>query len=706
MQRINNIIPSVANPQPTQAIATINVLATNIAPEHVANAIPTVTLPMVQPVRSPASVSLRPQTTPVLAGGRTPIPVQIPRVLPPISPGQIPRVLPPISSAQIPPVLPAINTGIRMIPIMQVPVIRSAINSPNNLTRPLIARPPLSPFTTASSVSVVQRMLPSTTASQLIIRAPTIATIPVMPPMGYQAIPTKGYKQTLTIPTQITERPLGAWQLEWFGRIRRILGQNYGYIDTSQPGAGKTSVALWIAKLFNLPVLVIAPAGIVDAGVWPREAQRVNAQNLIIDVLSYNMLAGKKFHQPNNPYLTSIDHITEGGIVQTRFDATQYYKNITARGCLLIFDEFSNLKNTSRKLKASLEMLANVIIEGGPSRYALLSGTPFDKEGHAVNILRALRYIRAPRLYYKDPSTKEVSLEGLHELIEACRLMNEPATELVLSRYNIDDMSTGMSQTIVYHLYTSVIKQTISGSMRSPPTEGNYELFNGFFNINPIDLTQLKRGINDLARALKFDPHTGLINASKNSFGQVTPALRIIEFAKIRDMLRFARNSLQNSPKLKVILVANYTETIDSLMNGLADYGPIQFDGRTKKKQRALIEDLFRDSPYHRVLVGNLIVIAKGLSFQSFNAEDSRMTIISPSYHMLDISQAAYRTDRAGKKGDASVYIFYGQGNGIEMETKILQAMLDKSGVVKGTLDDNGNELKLPGEYELYHEPL
>lgn len=710
MLRINNIIPSGATPQPTEPIATIRPLTNTVNPVAIPNAIPTVARPMIQPVRPTMpqiSVVIRPITTPVLAGGRAPIPVQIPRALPMVQP--INRVPIQQVAQRVPqPAQPVVQP----IPVMRVPVARPPMViapvspiTPRGGPRPTVipvGRGPVSPFIPISPVSPIQRVT-GPTSPQLTIRVPSVANIPVMPPIN-RVVPGP-YKLVVPIPQQITERPLGEWQLDWFGRIRQVLGQNYGYIDTSQPGAGKTSVALWAGKVFNLPMLVIAPAGIVDAGVWPREAQRVNAQHLLIDVISYNTLAGKKFKQPSHPYLTSLDRMTEGRIVQTRFDATQYYKNLTARGCLLIFDEFSNLKNTSRKLKASLEMLANVITEGGPSRYALLSGTPFDKEGHAVNILRALRYIRAPRLYYKDPSTKQVTLEGLQELIEACRLMDAGVTALVLSEYNVDSMSTEMSQSLVYDLYTTVIKHAISGSMTSPPTEGRYDQYNGFFNINPNDFTQLKQGITDLAMALGFDPRTGQIAAAKGAFGKVTPGLRIIEFAKIRDMIRFARQSLQQHPRLKIILGVNYTETVDALMAGLADYGPIQFDGRTKKKQRAIIEDLFRDSPQRRVLVGNITVIGKGLSFQAFDPLDSRLTIISPSYHMLDISQAAYRTDRAGKKGDASVYIFYGQGNGIEMETKILDALARKSNVVKGTLDENGNELKLPGEYQSYYEP-
>ena len=629
-------------------------------------------------IRVALPVQQRPIMTPVLTGGRAQIPVQIPRAVPTATPA-----LPPITT-----------------PIVSIPVARPPTATGPRSPIP-VARPPMS--SVPSPIPTFRPPIP------VPVRTPTTAPVPVMtkpPPQLLLRIPNIVPGQYMPVPAPITERPLGDWQLEWFTRVRQILTENYGYIDTSQPGAGKTSLCLWIAKAFNLPVLVITEAGIVDAGVWPREARLVNASHLLVGVISYNTLAGKKFKQPSHPYLTSLDRMSEGGIVQTRFDATDYFKNIAARGCLLVFDEFSNLKNTSRKLKASLELLANVITDGGPSRYALLSGTPFDKEGHAINILKALRYIRSPRLYYKDPITKQITLEGLHQLIEACRLLDAVATANVLAEYNIDGMNSDMSESLVYNLYTNVIKKSISGSMPAPPTEGLFEQYNGFFNINPEDNARLQQAIKDLATAVRFDVNTGQIMGKNKGFANATPALRIIEFAKARDMIRVARSYLAQFPTMKVVLGVNYTETVDLLMSGLADYGTIQFDGRVKGKRRANIEDTFRNSPNHRVLIGNIRVIGKGLSFQGLTPDALRLTILSPSYNLLDISQAAYRTNRAGKKGDAYVYVFYGQGAGIELETNILDAMVRKSGVVKGTLDENGNELRLPGEYTPYYEPL
>ena len=767
MQRLVGV-PTGANPQPTAPIINIRPLAP-IAPAaaiprpvinqpRLAPLAPLAPLASVTPLGAGVNVAVpvqpRPVMTPILAGGRTPIPVQAPRIQPlapiaPIARGQpvVPQavnVLPPLSTPVMPvvraptpvqrPVLtpPTLIAPRSPIPrpqltAVQPPAARSPSAVPIVIARPPLApvtpvRPPLAPVTPVrpplAPVTPVRPPLAPVTPVRPAM-APISPVTPVRPAMAPlstltvrvpavvngQVLPGP-YRQTINIPIPepITERPLGEWQLEWFARVREILAHHYGYIDTSQPGAGKTSLALWIAKLFNLPLLVIAPAGIVDAGVWPREAQRTNAQHLLIDVVTYSTLAGKKFKQPSHPYLTSLDRMTEGGVVQTRFDATDYYRSITSRGCLLVFDEFSNLKNTSRKLKASLEMLANVIVEGGASRYALLSGTPFDKEGNAVNILRALRYIRAPRLYHKDAVTKEVRLEGLQELIEACRLMDAALTQRVVAQYDIQAMGTEMSQSLVYELYITVIKKTISGSMPAPPTEGRFEQYNGFFNVNPNDLQRLRQGINELATAVRYDPRTGQIGVAKGAFGRVTPALRIIEDAKIRDMIRVSRSYLEQRPTMKIIIAVSYTESVDKLMAALADFNPIQFDGRTKKKQRAIIEDTFRDSPYHRALIGNITVIGKGLSFQPYKAGEERLTLISPSYHMLDISQVAYRTERAGKKGDSYVYIFYGKGRDIELETNILDAMVRKSGVVKGTLDENGKQLKLPGEYQSYYE--
>ena len=73
--------------------------------------------------------------------------------------------------------------------------------------------------------------------------------------------------------------------------------------------------------------------------------------------------------------------------------------------------------------------------------------------------------------------------------------------------------------------------------------------------------------------------------------------------------------------------------------------------------------------------------------------------LISPSYKLLEIIQAASRIYRDGTMSDAFVRIFYGKDT-LGVESGILQALARKTSVLKGVIDEHlNNYLLLPGEY-------
>ena len=569
-------------------------------------------------------------------------------------------------------------------------------------TIPTFLLPSISPLTISSSVSPVSIPTASLTPKSHIPPSNKLTPTPPSPtPPSNKLTPTppspSGRRRFYSPPIQVKDLQLRPWQLDWAHRARHILLRNHGYIDTSRMRSGKTYVTLWLAKQFSFPLLIICPVIAID--VWKRTTAEYGIP--VIDIISYQSLRSQRGHQPKHGLLFRSDHITEGNIHHVHFSPTNAYSDLIGRGIMLIFDEIQNIKNNSAQYKASSSLLLP-LLSGGLSRFGLLSGTPFDKESHSVNLLKLIGYIRSSRLCHYLPDSHELVLDGIQELIDCCHFINSSETDAVLA--DIPLKKSTMSS-LCYTLFTRVVKPTISGAM-SAPTDitGSFNVANGFFNISPARSQLLIDAVNELADAVHFNSSTGTSQIRADNIGAVTTALMHIENAKTIDWARVASQSLLSNPLLKVIISVNYISTINEIHDLLLSFSPLVLSGEIPPNKRSLIVTSFNEDPSHRLLIMNTSVGGIGISLYSPLVNSPRLMLLSPSYKLLDVTQAAARIYGPGMSSDATVRMFYGLGSGTR-ETGILSSLARKTQVLKGTLEDSvTQDLVLPGDYPAYEE--
>ena len=508
-------------------------------------------------------------------------------------------------------------------------------------------------------------------------------------------IPQVPKKLTLkVIPVSIKEIALRPWQTDWAQKAHDILLKNHGYIDTSRMGSGKTYVTLWLAKQFGFRLLIVCPVIMID--VWRKTAAEYGVS--IIDIISYQSLRSQRGHQPKHGYLNRYDNTTEKGSRLTHFVPTKAYKDLVEQGIMIVCDEIQNIKNNSAQYKACSALIQPIINEGGCSRFGLLSGTPFDKEEHATNLLRLIGYIKAYRLYNYLKDTRELVLEGMQELIDSCRFINKNETDKVLTEI---PLAKGKMNLMCYTLYTRVIKTSISGAMPAPTTiVGTFDVKNGFYKMTENRAEELRSAINELADVVKFNQRTNTAEIRAENIGAVTTALVHIENAKADDFARVATEILNSNNNNKVIISVNYNSTIDEIRRLMISFNPLVLNGQIPAKKRSEIVKQFNENPKIRSLIMNTSVGGVGISLHDTKGDAPRFMIMSPSYKLLDVTQAAGRIYRDGTLSDATVRMFYGKGEAV-LETNILTAMARKTQVLRGVLEEVVSQnLVLPGEYE------
>ena len=488
-------------------------------------------------------------------------------------------------------------------------------------------------------------------------------------------------------------------QIDHYLRTTEILKYNHCYIDCSVMGAGKTYVGDAHAIRLDLPVVALGPkiASITWSGVTSE------TQVKLVDYITYQSLRSVKGKQPKHGYLHRID--SDG---QVNFSATPKFVELAKKGILLVLDEVHNIKNNSDQFKACKALTTALLSIGGKSRFAILSATPFDKEDHAVNLLRLMGFIQSTKLFIFHKDTQSIQLIGAQELINICRHFNNVKTTQVLrtnppNRNNIPH--------ICYRLYVEVIKPRLVSSMSSPIIPVEKDAKNGYYRMEDDDRKALIDAIHELSKASRFNIHTQAIEEAKLEWGGITKALMHIEQSKTNLLIRLARTQLESNSMCKVIIFVNFTEPLLRICKGLDKYNPLKLNGETTIRQRTSIIEAFHSDHSRRLLVANMKVGGNSINLHDTVGDRPRFTFIVPNYSIGELHQASGRAYRDGTMSKSTVRLVYGKTgtDGLPdiLETSILNALARKKDVLREILDQQVKEgVKFPGEYDVIYESL
>ena len=598
---------------------------------------------------------------------------------------------------------PAITTPVIGRPVILIPAVTTPMITTPAVTTPVITTPAL-------VVPPMQIRIPTPPSRvNLNFNPANLAAVPGVYRGNSTPVISIGVPVQISIPQleeQLEPEPLvlREWQREWFTKAGDILRTKFGYMDTSKTGSGKSFILMALALEFKMRLIIVCPVIMED--VWIEMAETYGVP-LVVNPISWASLRGSKGHTLNHPLLERIDTVTPAGNKVVRFVPSKTYLDLLKNeSVLVVADEVQNAKNnTSAQSKALEALLHPIVMGGGNSRFALLSAIPLDKEEHANCILRIIGFIRAERLYRVDNKTKQLVLEGLEELLDACRRIDPTRTAELISEIGVNKKSM---RHLVFMLYSKIVKYSIGGACVRPQ-EFKDDLKNGFFRITRVEnQMQLRIGIEALQEAAHYNPDTGIAESNmgaKGSLGALTLALVAIEKAKIPDMARVVDQTLRQHPSAKVAIGLNYSnENLPQLIQLLMHWNPLKMTGATKKKDRRTIRDAFNNDPSRRLLVVNTASCGVGISLHDVRGDAPRYTFVSPTYSMSIVAQYFGRFNRDSQKSVHKGTVFYGNIGG-DLESNILNALAKKTQVAKDAIDDEAAEdIQLPGDFLAEYE--
>lgn len=396
-------------------------------------------------------------------------------------------------------------------------------------------------------------------------------------------------------------------------------------IDTSMMGEGKTYTTSILARRMRFThIIVICPVAVQDK--W----QSMSRYGLPIrHVLSYQGLqGGGSSGDPKHGLLKKMPVQDKHGRKSIFFKATDSFRNMTREGLLLILDEFHNAKNLSSQHKACKALTTSVVDRFGKegdkrSRVVFLSGTPIDKEQHAVNMLRLMGVVRSMQL--SRETMKGRSYLGFDELKQFCFYLNRKRTKKVMSGVKIVK-SNDVNQA-AYRLFKDIVIKEVGIAMKPKIRHEQIVCTNKYFNMTARDRDDLIHGIENLRNAVRQQEEqrnrarhqnagAAVYNFGSNacSFGAITRALVEVETAKVNVFARAAREQLLKDPTCKVAVFLNYLDNIATVKQKLAEFNPLVLTGALSRDKRTVLCDKFQNrSLEHRLIIANLKVGSTGM---------------------------------------------------------------------------------------------
>jgi hypothetical protein len=484
-------------------------------------------------------------------------------------------------------------------------------------------------------------------------------------------------------------------QIPHVEKIMTILRRSHTAFDMSIMGAGKTYTSTEVCKRFGFPRMVVICPATMEQKWKAMSKYDVN----IFKIISYQTLRSRKGSTPSHGLLERIDTKEEDGSTTTIFTPTDVLKKIVDEGCFFVFDEAQNIKNKNDQWQACKTITNHIVKSSNTvSRFLLLSGTPIDKEEHALNIMQMMGFIRSTKLYMYMKEQGILKLYGAKELIDYCKVINKDETEEFIRLNHMDQYNV---RHICYLLFQNILKPYITSSMPPPKLPMELDAKNGYYTIqNEEDEIELIKGIDALNSASKYNEGSQTVDVKMDNMGSITSALMKIELAKLNTIIRIAKEKLETVSNSKISIFVNYNKSIERLTESFKEYNPIILHGGVPKdKRQALIDTYQKLDLDKRVIIANLQVCATGIDLDDKDGNFPRYAYASPNYMILNLQQLIYRFRRTDSKSAAVFRFVYGKSH--RKEVSILNALSRKSEVLTSTLEDQVKHgISFPGSYE------
>lgn len=377
-------------------------------------------------------------------------------------------------------------------------------------------------------------------------------------------------------------------------------------------GTGKTYTAAFAARevMRGGCTVVVCPA--VARRNWAREIEAVHGDRVTVNVIE-----------------KGSDKLAGDFVVISYELATRQRNKLSQIDIdVLILDESQFLKNIKSKRTAAIFGHQGLARQAGV--VWCLSGTPTPN-----NIMEIY-----PWLHCMHPEVIETPrgapMSGIQFRDAFCETVETPFG------INIVGTKTGPSQDLWRALQPVVSRVRKEDVLKDlPPVR---------FQDYPVAGDATVREVRRLEQEHR-DAIEQVIEGARGS-GQVdmhlTTLRRVTELAKVGDAIAMVRQELEDEAIEKIVIFANYLDTIDALTTGLEEFNPVAVHGSVSANQRQAAIDTFQEGIDCRVFVGQVQAASTAITLHA-HGDCQDVLFISADWVPANNAQAVARVHRKGQ---------------------------------------------------------
>ena len=426
----------------------------------------------------------------------------------------------------------------------------------------------------------------------------------------------------------------------------RIIKTNGAVLNSSMTGTGKTYTTVCACATLKLRPIVICPKSVIF--IWGKVCEIFELKPFFI--VNYETIRNSKYYDKNRkrikcPYL--------------KYDKKEkkYIWSNLPTDVLFVFDEVhrtNGFGSFNWELLLSTKASTNLPI-------ALLSATVADTPEKFRLFFYILNFIKREQVIELKLDYKQYM-----NIIDKW-IIRAPKPMVRIHNMLYPDRATRMNIDVLGDLFpenqVSATPFTM-GKHTEIKIEAEYETI--------YEQLQLLKGKSAKDRG--------------NILVKVLRAHQKIELLKIPTFVELAKDFMADG--LSVVIFVNFTQTLKTLAD-LLNTKCLIYGEQTDDERQYNIESFQSDKQH--IIICNIKAGSVGISLHDINGKRRRVSLISPTWSCIDLTQALGRIYRAGGKSKSLQRIIYCAG-GIEekIAEKLQRKLKDMSQINNGDLDVSG----------------
>lgn len=412
------------------------------------------------------------------------------------------------------------------------------------------------------------------------------------------------------------------YQIEHTMNLVRIINTNKAGLDASDTGTGKTYSAIAACRILKLQPIIICPKSIMS--VWKRVCEYFDVKYHLI--VNYELIKRGKYYKSDTKVKADFMKIIkddEKNKIEYEFKFDKLNNN-NVNNKIFIFDEVhkcSNLYSENGNLliaakKSTIPVLIlSATIADYPEKFKLFFYILNFIDPSQVKDM-SISYEKYIRIVEKWIERDQKPMVRIHNMLYPDRA----------SRVRIDILGDAFPETQITAIPYSLDKQ------RTLEIQLEYKKLS-----LELDLIKNKKDKD------KLNPLTLMLRAHQR-----------IEILKIPTFVELANDFIHN--KFSIVIFVNFTQTLKTMAEMLKTDSIIY--GEQSYEDRIRIIEEFQENK-SKIIICNIKAGGIGISLHDIYGGHPRVSIISPTWNSLELTQALGRIHRAGGKSKSLQRIIY-----------------------------------------------